>query len=110
MATKAKPVSEKQTKAQIVSALAEETGLTKSQITALLDTMASMAHRHLMKKDSGEFAVPSLGAKLRRVTKPARPARKGRNPATGTEITIKAQPAREVIKAVPLKALKDCLG
>jgi nucleoid DNA-binding protein len=109
MAPKAKPITDKQTKAQIIAALAEETGLTKVQVKSL-DALASTAHRHLMKKGSGEFAVPAMGVKLRRVTKPAQKARKGRNPFTGAEIQIKARPARAVVKAVPLKALKDCIG
>nr|MDQ3565534.1 HU family DNA-binding protein [Pseudomonadota bacterium] len=37
-------------------------------------------------------------------------ARKGRNPLTGEDIMIKAKPARKVIRALPLKALKDVLA
>jgi nucleoid DNA-binding protein len=44
------------------------------------------------------------------VEKPAQKARRGRNPATGEEIMIKAKPARKALRAVPLKALKDVLA
>jgi DNA-binding protein HU-beta len=39
--------------------------------------------------------------------KPAAKARKGRNPATGAEITIAAKPASVDVRARPLKAAKD---
>jgi nucleoid DNA-binding protein len=104
-----KPIKEKQTKAQIVVLIAEETGLTRAQVVSVIDTLADVAKRHLAKKGSGEFAVPSLGVKLRRAKKPAQKARKGRNPFTGAEITIAARPARDVVKATPLKALKDII-
>jgi nucleoid DNA-binding protein len=39
------------------------------------------------------------------VKKPATPARKGRNPFTGEEITIKAKPASRKVRARALRAL-----
>lgn len=108
MATKS--IASKQTKAQILSAIAETTGLTKKQVAAVLDSVADMAAGHLQKGGSGEFVVPSLGLKLRRVTKPARPARTGINPATQQAIQIPAKPAMDVVRATPLKALKDVVS
>ena len=78
MAKKPSVVTEKQTKSQILSTLAEDTGLTKKEIAAVLDSLAGLAQAHLKKRGSGEFTVPSLGVKLRRVIKPARKARKGK--------------------------------
>ena len=107
MAKKPSVVTEKQTKSQILSTLAEDTGLTKKEIAAVLDSLAGLAQAHLKKRGSGEFTVPSLGVKLRRVIKPARKARKGINPFTGEETMFKAKPARNVVKIRPLKSLKD---
>ena len=45
--------------------------------------------------------------KLKVVRKPATKAKQGINPFTKEPMTIKAKPARNVIKALPLKALKD---
>ncbi len=45
--------------------------------------------------------------KLKVVRKPATKARPGRNPHTGAPMTIKARPARNVIRAVPMKALEE---
>ena len=110
MAKKAAVLTTKQTKSQILSAIADDTGLTKKEVAAVLDSLTCMAHGHLGKKGSGEFTVPSLGVKLRRVMKPARKARKGINPFTGEEIMIKAKPASNSVRAVALKALKDAAG
>jgi len=110
--TKQKPlkaIKESQTKTQVLASIAEETGLTKKQVGEVVTSLANHAKRHLMARGSGEFSVPELGLKLRRVKKPAQKARKGRNPATGEEIMIKAKPARNVLRATPLKALKSVI-
>ena len=54
----------------------------------------------------GVFTLPGL-LKVKRVEKPATKARQGRNPQTGEIITIQAKPKRTVVKALPLKALKE---
>jgi hypothetical protein len=41
------------------------------------------------------------------VRKPATKAKPGINPFTKEAITIKAKPARNVVKAIPMKALKE---
>lgn len=110
MAKKLAAIATKQTKSQILSDLADDTGLTKKEVAAVLDAMTALSHRHLGKNGSGEFTVPSLGIKLRRVVKPARKARKGINPFTGEEIMIKAKPATAGVRATALKALKDAVA
>ena len=110
MAKKPATIATKQTKSQILGDIAEETGLTKKEVAAVLDALADQALRHLKKKGSGEFTIPSLGLKLRRVIKPARKARPGVNPFTGEEIMIKAKPATTSVRATPLKALKDAVA
>lgn len=106
----ANTVATKQTKSQILSTLAEDTELSKKEVTTVLDALAALAHAHLKKGGSGEFSVPSLGIKLRRVIKPAREAREGTNPFTGEKIMIKAKPASTAVKATALKALKDAVA
>jgi nucleoid DNA-binding protein len=100
-------MTSKQTKSQILSSIAEDVGLTKKQVAAVLDSLAGLAHSHLKKKGSGEFTVPSLAVKLRRVMKPARPAREGINPFTGEKMMFKAKPATTSVRASAMKALKD---
>ena len=79
-------------------------------MTAVLDGLAKLSQAHLKKGGSGEFSVPGLGIKLRRIIKPAREARKGTNPFTGGEIMIKAKPAVTSVKATALKSLKDAVA
>ena len=110
MAKKPAVIGTKQTKSQILSAIAADTDLSKKNVAAVMDSLASLAHCHLKKKGSGEFSVPSLGIKLRRVIKPARKARKGINPFTGEEIMIKARPETTTVRATALKALKDAVA
>lgn len=102
-------ISEKQSKIQILKAIANETGLTLKQVKNVFVTAGFLAKCHLIKRGSGEFAIPEMAIKVVRKTKPATKARQGRNPATGETITIAAKPKREVIKIRPLKSLKEVI-
>jgi nucleoid DNA-binding protein len=94
------------TKAEIYSALAEKTGLSKKEVAGVFSAMSDLIGKELGKKGPGLFVVPGL-LKLKVVRKPATKAKQGVNPFTKQPMTIKAKPARNVIKAVPLKALKE---
>jgi nucleoid DNA-binding protein len=96
-----KAIKTKQTKREILAAIIEETGLARKDVVAVLDTVAKMARRHVMKRGSGEFSIPELGIKVRRID---RKARTGRNPKTGEPLRV---PAKTVVKATVLKSLKE---
>jgi nucleoid DNA-binding protein len=102
-------IGKKQTKAEIIAAIAEDTGLTKAQVASVFSSLGDLITRHIKKRGSGEFAIPDTGIKIRRVKKPARKARMGRNPATGEPMKIPAKPASTTVKVVALKALKDAV-
>jgi len=87
------------TKTQIIAALAEDTGLTKKDVSSVIDSMVQMAY----KEAKVGFTIPGLG-KLVVVN---RKARDGRNPATGEKIRI---PAKKVLKFRIAKAAKDAIG
>ena len=94
-------------KSAVFQELAEEAGLTRKQVAAVFDALSNkVLKRELSKKGPGVFVLPGL-LKLRLVHKPATKARKGINPFTKEETVFKAKPARNVIKAQPLKSLKD---
>ncbi len=99
-------IREPYTKSQLVGALADNTGVAKKDVVAVLDELGSVIERHVKKRAVGYFTLPGL-MKIRTVRKPATKARKGRNPFTGEDIMIKAKPARTVVKVTPLKALKE---
>lgn len=86
------------TKSHVIATLAEKTGLTKAQISQVLDEQASLAYAEA----ANEFVVPGIG-KLVLVN---RKARMGRNPATGATIEI---PAKKVVKFRISKACKDAI-
>ena len=106
MAATAKAPVKARTKSQILSDIAEETGLTRKQVQGVFDSMSGLIKKDLGKRGPGVFSVPGL-MKVKVVRKPATKARKGINPFTGEETTFKAKPARNVVKVLPLKALKD---
>ena len=105
-----KAITTKQTKTQIIAALADNTGLSKKDIGNVFAALGDMIEAHMKKRGSGEFTIPNTGVKIRRVKKPARKARMGRNPATGEAIKIAAKPASTVVRVSALKALKDTIG
>jgi nucleoid DNA-binding protein len=94
------------TKSQVFSELAENNELTRKQVACVFDSLAGMIKTDLGKKGPGIFTVPGL-MKIKVVRKPATKARKGTNPFTGEEMMFKAKPARNVVKVLALKGLKD---
>jgi nucleoid DNA-binding protein len=94
------------TKSETYQQLATKTELTRKQIASVFDSLALLIKQELGKKGPGVFTVPGL-LKLRRIHKPATKARKGINRFTGLEQTFKAKPAHSVVRARPLKALKE---
>ncbi len=100
-------VSQKQTKAQIFTEISENTGVSKTDVKNVFAALRNLVERHLKTRGSGQFIVPELGLKVRRVAKKATKARKGRNPFTGEEIMISAKPARKAVRATVLKNLKE---
>ena len=107
--SQAKPraIRDKQTKSQILAALADETGLSKKEVQSVLSAAKGLAARHLVKNGSGEFTVPELGVKLKRAHKAARKAGMARNPFTGEMVHVDARPASLSVRATAMKAIKD---
>jgi len=106
VAPKVKAISEKLTKTQIVGALADNTGLTKKQVSAVMDAMNTLIEGSIKKRGAGEFTIPGM-MKITTVRKPAVKARKGINPFTGEETMFKAKPATTAVKIRPLKKMKE---
>ena len=72
----------------------------------MFDALTELIGNELGKKGPGLFVVPGL-LKLKVVRKPATKAKQGINPFTKEPMTYKAKPARNVVKALPLKSLKE---
>jgi DNA-binding protein HU-beta len=88
------------TKSALLSMLAEQTGMSKKDVGAFLDKIAEVAYKEV--KKSGVFVLPGFG----KMVKVNRPARQGRNPATGETIQIKA---KTVAKFRLSKAAKEAV-
>jgi len=102
MSSKGKPA----TKTATFQKMAEATNMTKKQVAVFFDALSHLIKSEVGKKGPGVFNVPGL-LKIKRVEKPATKAREGRNPATGAPLMIAAKPKRTVVRALPLKALKE---
>jgi len=94
------------TKTEIFSDIADMTGMTKKQVASVFEALGNVAHKNLSKRGPQVFTVPGF-VKFKVVHKAAKKARKGVNPFTGEEMMFKAKPAHNVVKATPLKVLKD---
>lgn len=105
-ARKVKAITEPMSKTQVTASIAESTGLTKKQVTAVMEELTSIIEGHVKKRGAGQFTLPGL-MKITTVKKPATKARKGINPFTGEETVFKAKPASTAVKIRPLKKLKD---
>ncbi len=86
------------TKSQTMACLAEKCGLTKAQVSQVMEELATLA----CAEAKNGFTIPGIG-KLVLVD---RKARMGRNPATGETIQI---PAKTVVKFRIAKACKDAV-
>ena len=102
VATPRKPM----TKTEVVASLSDATDLTKQQVAGLLDELGKLIEKNVNEDGPGVFNIPGL-MKIKVVRKPATEERKGLNPFTKEETIFKAKPARNVVKIVPLKGLKD---
>ena len=94
------------TKGEILRELADRTELSRAQVVSVFDGMSRLIKADLGNKGPGVFTVPGL-LKIKVVRKPATKARKGVNPFTGEEMMFKAKAARNVVKCLALKGLKD---
>ena len=85
----------------LAAQLAEDHEVPKKQAETILGDLVGLVVKHLKKGD--RIRIGGLGILVVR----KRAARMGRNPATGEPMMIKAKPARTVVRAQPLKSLKE---
>lgn len=100
--------TKKYTKTEILNEIAQNTELSKKQVSAVLDELGNVIERHIRKRAVGEFTLPGL-LKIKSVVRPARPARKNvPNPfKPGETMDIPRKPATTRVKVLPLKKLKE---
>jgi nucleoid DNA-binding protein len=107
--TAAPKAAKAMTKSNVIQAVAETVGdgLSKKQVKAVLEALATVGYREL--KKNGTFTLPGF-AKFRVVKKPATKARQGINPFTKQPQTFAAKPASKAVRARPIKAIKSAVA
>merc|ERR1719197_569360 len=103
---KAMKASMKATKKQmgkgaLAEAIAEKCELKRKQASQVLESLASIAAEQV--KSNGVFTIPGL-ARIKTRRKPATKA--GKREIFGKMVVVKAKPAKTVVKAFPVAALK----
>jgi nucleoid DNA-binding protein len=97
------------TKTEIHRKIAENVGITRKQVSGVLEHLSEIIEVHLKKGGVGVIKLEGL-LKIERIRKPAKKARKGINPFTGEEVMFKAKPAHNIVKVRALKKLKEMIG
>ena len=94
------------TQTQLIAAVADRADLTKADAKRALTALEEVVLEELGNAQKIRLAgVVQLNVRV----KPATKARKGRNPATGEEITIAAKKASVDLRARPLAKAKTAL-
>ena len=86
---------------------AHPNGFSRKDVKCVLESLVTVGHKEL--KKTGTFFVPGF-AKFVVIKKPATKARKGINPFTKEPTIFKAKPARKIVRARPVKAVKDAVA
>ena len=77
--------------------------IVRKDVKALIESLAAIGYKEL--KKSGAFVLPGF-AKFVVVKKPATKERSGINPFTKEPMIFKAKPARKIVRARPVMAIK----
>merc|ERR1712113_51834 len=92
------------TKTGLADAIATAHYLKKSEVSKMLDTLASVATKEV--KSAGKFTIPGL-CMIKTRLKPATKA--GKREMFGKTVVVKAKPAKTVVKAYTVAALKKAI-
>src|SRR5881398_4275014 len=94
------------TQSQLTTEIAERSDLSKSDVKRVMDTLEEIVLDQLADAEKVKIGgVVQLTVRVKEATK----SRKGRNPATGEEITIAPKPASVTVRARPLAKAKNAL-
>ena len=101
-------MSKLMSKSELIQKIADghPSGLSRKDVKSVLESLCNVGYKEL--KKNGIFVLPGF-AKFIVIKKPATKERPGINPFTKEPIIIKAKPARKVLKARPVKAVKDAV-
>jgi nucleoid DNA-binding protein len=104
----AKAAKKPPTKTQVLSNIADATGLAKKDVAAVLEALEKEIKKNLGSRGAGVFTLPGL-VKIEKKKVPAKPARKNVM-VLGQLRDIPAKPATVKVRVRALKNLKDMVG
>ena len=94
------------TQSQLVSEIADRAEVSKAEAKAVLEALENVILEQLGDAEKVRIGgIVQLAVRVKEATK----ERKGRNPATGEEITIAPKPASVTVRARPLAKAKAAL-
>ncbi len=96
------------TKTEVTNNIANATGLSKKQVTAVIEAMTTEIKKALSARGPGVFAIPGL-VKIEKKKVPAKPARKGVM-VLGQLRDLPAKPATVKVRVRALKSLKAMIS
>jgi hypothetical protein len=100
------PAHKPRSRSEVYGTIANHVGISKRDVAAVFDTMGQMIGADLSRSGPGQFSVPGMMRVLVQ-RKPATKASVRPNPfKPGEMMTVKAKPARNVVKVRALKGLK----
>lgn len=98
-------------KSQIVRTIAEDTGLSRRDVAAVLKSLGELIRAHVKPRSCGLFRLPGM-LRISVVRKPATKARKGvPNPfRPGETMDVPAKPSSRRVRIHALKGLRDMIS
>ena len=94
------------TQSQLANEVAERVDMSRAEVKRVLDALEEVVLNELSQAEKVRIGgLVQLNVRVKDATK----ARKGRNPATGEEITIGPKPAAVTLRARPLAKAKSAL-
>lgn len=94
------------TKSDLMKDLAAAADLPKKDVERLFEALGEIVRRELVSGPGVITVIPGM-VKIKKVSKPARPARMGLKPGTNEKMMFKAKKASLGVKCSALKGLKD---
>lgn len=104
----AKAAKKAPSKTEVLNNIATATGLSKKEVTAVLDALTEEIKKSISPRGPGMFTIPGL-VKITKKKVPAQPARKNvPNPFKPGEFRdVPAKPASSKVQVRALKSLRD---
>lgn len=107
---KAQSLNQRMSRSDIIKTIAHNVGLKQAQVSSVFEELAMLVKNHLDMNGSGEFLVPKLGIKIKRVKRKATKTRSTVSPLIQSRVLIPSKPERWDVKVQALKTLKDIIS